>query len=116
MEDGKVLDVQQWRVEVAAVIHDINNHVQKAEISSLDITDDFIYFNVTTLEGSDYCIQMSRNGFLIAGVCHDSATLESDVYFETPYALLDSISPKYRESFARNLMDRLNALSENKQC
>ncbi|KAK3915089.1 GSK3-beta interaction protein [Frankliniella fusca] len=113
MGEEKVLDKEQWHVEVSAVIHDIKNHVLKASTSTLESTDDFVYFNITTLEGNDYCVQMSKNGFVIAGNHHDSSSFEPAEYFETPYSLLDHISPKYRESFARQLIDSLSALTEN---
>lgn len=95
------------------MIDDIKSHVRSAGISLLDGTDEFIYFNLTTLEGEDYCVQMSKNGFLLADTSYDSSKMESGLYFETPYALLDTISPMYRESFANKLIDSLNSMKGN---
>lgn len=113
MEEEKILDKEQWKIETAAVIKDIKNHVTSAGISLLDGSDDCIYFNITTLEGNKYCIQMSKAGFMIADTCHDSSTSVSEDYFETPYALLDKISPMYRQSFASKLIASLSALKDN---
>lgn len=115
MEDEKVLDKNQWKIEATAVINDIKNHVRQISMSSLEGTDEFIYLNLTTLEGQDYCIQMSKMGFSIADICHDSLNMEASTYFETPYSLLDSISPKYRESFAHKLIDSLAALKKDSE-
>ncbi|XP_052124607.1 GSK3-beta interaction protein [Frankliniella occidentalis] len=112
MEEERILEKEQWKAEVSAVIHDIKNHVLQASISSLDATDDCIYFNITTLEGTDFCIQMSKSGFVIAGNHHNISNIQSDEFFETPYSLLDKISPKYRESFAQQLIDSLTALTK----
>ncbi|XP_034245173.1 GSK3B-interacting protein [Thrips palmi] len=110
MGDEKVLNKDQWHLEATAVINDVKNHVRQISISNLEGTDDFIFLNLTTIEGQDYCIQMSKMGFAIVDVRYDSSTVEPLVCFETPYALLDSISPKYRESFALKLIDSLAAL------
>lgn len=115
MGDEKVLEKDQWKLEAAAVINDVKNHVQQITISTLDGADEFIYLNLTTLEGQDYCIQMSKIGFSITDVRHDSSTIEATEYFETPYALLDSISPKYRESFAHKLIESLTALKQDSE-
>lgn len=112
MEEEKILDKDQWKVEASAVINDVKSHVQQISISNLDGTDQFIFLNLTTLEGQDYCIQMSQMGFSITGMVYDSSTIEASVFFDTPYALLDSISPKYRESFAQKLIDSLTALKD----
>ena len=39
---------------------------------------------------------------------------ESDglTYFETPYSLLDSISPGYREAFGKSLASQLRKISQ----
>ena len=113
MEEERILDKEQWKLEVAAVIEDIRSHVMSADVSQLDGSDDFIFFNITTLEGNKYCIQMSKAGFVIADTCHDSSNSLSEDYFETPYALLDKISPRYRQSFASKLITSLSALQGN---
>ncbi|KAE8745661.1 hypothetical protein FOCC_FOCC007662 [Frankliniella occidentalis] len=102
MEEERILEKEQWKAEVSAVIHDIKNHVLQASISSLDATDDC----------TDFCIQMSKSGFVIAGNHHNISNIQSDEFFETPYSLLDKISPKYRESFAQQLIDSLTALTK----
>ena len=65
-----------------------------------------IYFNITTLEGQNLTVKLNSQGFAIVSLgSHDdvieiedsAATEETEQsYFETPYSLLDSISPAYR--------------------
>ncbi|XP_028982344.1 GSK3-beta interaction protein [Diachasma alloeum] len=109
----RVLDADQWRVEAEAIINDIRSHVKDIRISeALTSTNSSIYLNVTTLENLKFCIEVSPEGFKITGNEHNAlANTESEVY-ETPYSLLDSISPMYRESFGNSLMAKLNKLSE----
>ena len=68
-----------------------------------------IYFDITTLEGQDLTVKLNSQGFAIVSLgshddvieIEDSAAEEKEQnqqpnYFETPYSLLDSISPAYR--------------------
>ena len=70
-----------------------------------------IYFNITTLEGQNLTVKLNSQGFAIVSLgSHDDvieiedsadSTEEKEQinqpnYFETPYSLLDSISPAYR--------------------
>jgi hypothetical protein len=55
--------------------------------------------NVTTLENQELTVELSSAGFRIVSTNgHDVATknsTEEESVFETPYSLLDSISPAY---------------------
>ena len=69
-----------------------------------------IYFNITTLEGQNLTVKLNSQGFAIVSLgSHDVIEIEDSAaeeekeqnqhqpnYFETPYSLLDSISPAYR--------------------
>ncbi|XP_034940012.1 GSK3-beta interaction protein [Chelonus insularis] len=113
-EEEKVLDQDQWKVEAQAIINDVRRHVQDIKISEkLCSTNNSIYLNLTTLEGLKFCVEVSGNGFSITGNQHDSVINTDNKTFETPYSLLDSISPKYRESFGNDLMKKLNNLNDN---
>jgi hypothetical protein len=103
-----LLTGDQWKTEAAAVIQDIQEHVRNIGISGkIRSTNQCIYLNVTTVEGVQYCIELSSSGFRIAGRAYDNKTELSSGYFETPYALLNSISPSYKTSFSNSLLKKL---------
>ncbi|XP_075973124.1 GSK3B-interacting protein-like [Anticarsia gemmatalis] len=105
-----VLNEETWPQEAEAAISDIKKHVKTACISPiLHSNNQRIYINLTTLENSDYCIEMSAAGFRVVGRKYDDTSLSSieNMNYETPYALLNNISQKYRESFGGELMNKL---------
>jgi hypothetical protein len=103
-----LLHEDQWKTEATAVIQDIQEHVQNVGISDkIQSTNQCIYINVTTMEGNKYCIQLSANGFRTVGNAYDSKTEPSNRHFETPYALLNHISPSYRIVFGNSLLKKL---------
>ncbi|CAH2234860.1 GSK3-beta interaction protein-like [Pararge aegeria] len=112
----QVLDEDTWPKEAAAVINDIKKHVTAVQVSpKLKNTSQGIYINLTTLENSAYCIEMSSAGFRVVGRKYDDTSLSTiaNMNYETPYALLNSISQKYRESFGGELMNKLLDLAKN---
>ncbi|KAG7198997.1 hypothetical protein KM043_013149 [Ampulex compressa] len=115
MEDtgDKVLDEEQWKLEAKAVINDVKQHVADIRVSEkLQNSNRYIYLNLTTLEGLKFCIKMSGAGFTIVANQHDAVSKTDNEYFETPYSLLDFISPQYRNSFGNSLLDKLKELSD----
>lgn len=116
MSEEKVLDEVTWPTEAEAAINDIKKHVASAQVSTrLRNTNQRIYINLTTLEKSEYCIEMSGAGFRVVGRHYDDTSLSTieNMNYETPYALLNSISQKYRESFGGELMNKLLDLAKN---
>lgn len=76
------------------------------------LTDVGIYINVKTLEGKELCSFLDGSGFKIVGFTFDSCENdESEEVFETIYALIQSYSPAYTQSFGNALVDKLNKLS-----
>ena len=80
-----------------------------------------IYLNITTVEDLKLTVQLSVQGFRVVSSnehdfieTKDDATEDDDevTFYETPYSLLDSISPGYREAFGNNLASQLRKLSE----
>lgn len=111
--DDRVLDEEQWRLEAQAVINDVKKHVQDLRVSErLISTNRVIYLNLTTLEDLRFCVELSAAGFAIVGNRHDDTSNSSDERFETPYSLLDFVSPRYRNSFGNSLLDKLKELKE----
>lgn len=106
----QVLDKQTWPQEAEAAISDIRKHVKWANISSqLQNNNQRVYINLTTLENQNYCVEMSGSGFKVVGKKFDDTAMSNNngVNYETPYALLNNISQKYRESFGGELMNKL---------
>ena len=58
-------------------------------------------------------MELSSSGFaIVSPEFHDLIEISEEElnYFETPYSLLDSISPAYRQSFGDNLLEKLNQI------
>jgi Protein of unknown function (DUF727) len=112
--DERVLCGDEWRVEAAAVIHDVRDHVQEITIAegptSASGEQDHIFLNLTTREMKHYCIELTAQGFRVVGNKYDQTDEHSEMYFETPYAMLDTLSPLYREAFGNSLASRLQEL------
>ena len=80
-------------------------------------TPELIFVNVTTLEGQAYCLELTGKGWRVTSLRHDC--MNGDIahidlhtkYFESPYALMDSVSPGYRAKFSEALSYKLSQLS-----
>lgn len=108
-----VLDEEQWKLEAQAVVNDVKQHVKHIEVSKkLRSSNQFIYLNITTLENLNFCIELSAAGFAIVGNQFDDKSNDDGERYETPYSLLNVVSPCYRNSFGNSLLDRLKCLSE----
>lgn len=102
---------ENWKQEAEAVINDVKSHVNDIEISEkLKSSDHNIYLNIITIENQRFCVQLSNQGFRIVGHNLDENNIDSDVFYETPYSLLNKVSEKYRQSFASSLQNQLNNL------
>ena len=106
-----------WKCEALAVIHDIHSFVKQISISiSLPCDNNGVYLNLETKEDNTFTIEMSSAGFRICGLKLDTNDTEADdstVYYETPYALLDNISPLYRQCFGQELAQKLQQFVNN---
>ncbi|XP_012141962.1 GSK3-beta interaction protein [Megachile rotundata] len=113
-ETNEVLDEEQWKLEAQAIINDVKHHVTDIKVSEkLQSSNRFLYLNLTTLEGLKFCIELSSAGFAVVGNDHDDTSQETDQHFETPYSLLDFVSPQYRDSFGSSIIDKLKKLSDS---
>lgn len=101
-------DVIHWPDEAAAVISDVKIHVREIVVSNvLPSTDLEIYLNCETLEAKKYTIRLSGDGFQIVSNAYDKIESSNGFPYETPYALLNEISPAYRTSFGNELTKAL---------
>lgn len=106
---------EDWVQEAKAVINDIKDHVLDAFVSkTLPSSCQRIFINLKTLEGNQFCVLLTCKGFEVVGDDYDKTTLTEQALYETPYSLLQSISPQYVSSFGETLMDRLKSLENNK--
>ncbi|KAG4066188.1 hypothetical protein HA402_014488 [Bradysia odoriphaga] len=106
----------EWQDEAAAIIKDVENHVKDIQISSkLQSSKSEIFLNVTTLEEATFCIRISTEGFQIVGQSYDTIGSNDNtaVTYETPYALLNSVSERYVQSFGNGLTAALEKLISN---
>lgn len=110
-QEERVLDEQEWHVEAAAVIQDVKECVSRIVVSSLPSSNTAIYFNLTTKEENNYCVELTASGFRIVSDKYNNKSQPTEDFFETPYALLDRISPLYRVSFSSALAAKLSLLA-----
>lgn len=114
--DERVLNGEEWVVEALAVIHDVKDHVSEITIADGSVNNDqLIHMNLTTKEKHRYCIELTAQGFRVVGYDYNQINVASDDYFETPYALLDKLSPLYRQAFGDSLVSKLLLLHSSQR-
>lgn len=114
--DDSGFDVINWSEEAAAVISDVKGHVQKIFISTvLQPTELEIYLNCETLESKKCTIRLSTDGFQIVSNTFDKIDNLNGIAYETPYALLNELSPGYTNAFGNELSTALSNLPERKE-
>ncbi|XP_050478992.1 GSK3-beta interaction protein [Bombus huntii] len=112
--NNKELDKDHWKLEAQTIINDVKQHVTDIKISEkLRNNNHFLYLNLITLEGSKFCIELSSVGFTIVGNEHDDTSKRESEHYETPYSLLNFVSPQYRDSFGNSLVHKLKQLSNS---
>lgn len=110
------LDVINWSDEAAAVINDVKGHVREISISTkIPATDLEIYLNCETLEFKRCTIRLSSDGFQIVGDSYDKIDDLRTFPYETPYALLNVLSPGYAISFGNELSKALENLQNQSE-
>ncbi|XP_046747507.1 GSK3-beta interaction protein [Diprion similis] len=109
--DDRVFDKEQWKLQAEAVTADVKCHVKELKLSDkLPNTNNRVYLNLTTLEDVKYCIELSPLGFCIVDTTYDSDLNREAKYYETPYSLLNYISPGYTRSFGLLLHEKLDKI------
>ncbi|ELU03636.1 hypothetical protein CAPTEDRAFT_186190 [Capitella teleta] len=103
------IEAEEAAKEIAFAVKDV------VVSQELPYTKDLVYMNLTTRENQRLCIQLSCQGFRIVGNEFNKVTTDERKFsrhFETIYALLDDVSPGYRNSFGDALFMKLSALKE----
>lgn len=100
-----------WREEANAIIDDIRNHVLSISVSErLPETEREIFLNCETREEKSFTVRLSADGYQIVGQRFDTRAGPASIPYETPYALLNAISPGYVNSFGNELSNALSRL------
>jgi len=120
-----LLDEDGWKSEAEAIIRDVGEFVKVIHVSDvLESSASRIYLNVTTMESKEFTIALTGEGFrVVAEGKHNSADEENQLraptsegsVFETPYSLLGSISPGFRDAFGRRLSFKLEEVFKSQQ-
>ncbi|XP_066156709.1 GSK3-beta interaction protein-like [Euwallacea fornicatus] len=107
-DQDRVLDAEGWQEEAQSVINDIKDHVKTIQVSqALESCNSRIFLNVETLEGQKYTFELTVHGFRFCGKDFDLNDWDNGDYYETPYALLNSVSAKFKEAFVDVLFKKL---------
>ena len=92
------------------------NPIQNFDLLCFQSSPTHIYLNVTTLEKQEATVELSAIGFRIVGHSHNEIeskeVIDERNVFETPYSLLESISPAYIQEFGKCLSEKLNSLQQ----
>ncbi|KAJ7315282.1 hypothetical protein OS493_038749 [Desmophyllum pertusum] len=101
-----------FKVEAELVIEDIGFTVESISISKkLPSSRKCVYLNVLTKERKSLCVELSVLGFRVVGDKFDENQEDRETKcYETIYALLDSVSPGYVQSFGEALVQKLSLL------
>lgn len=114
-----------WEKEAQSIVKEFKPCVNFIEVSSgLPSTNSRIFLNLEIKEGKKFCIELSASGFRICSDKFDetdedageSGSIEGcDIqFYETMNALLDKVSPQYRNCFTEQLIKRLSEQIEEK--
>ena len=99
--------------EAQAAIREISFGVTSVSIDTTSSSSTEVILSIVTLEGDSYRVSLTTQGYLVVER-NQSVILENDasIRVESIYALLDKLSPLYRDSFGNSLIGKLAALSE----
>jgi len=112
-QEETFLDEEGWKDEARNIIKDITNYVKLVCISdSLPSSKSEIFLNLITKEDKSYTIALNLQGFKVVGYSLNTADKDSEVVYETPYSLLDNLSPAYRDAFGEDLTKQLLKLQK----
>lgn len=107
------LDEEGWKDEAKGVIKDIAGYVLLVCVSeTLPSSRSQIFLNLITKEEKSYTIALNPQGFKVVGHSLNTADTEGENVYETPYSLLDNLSPAYRQAFGNDLTNQLLKLQK----
>jgi len=107
------LDEEGWKDEAKAVIKDIADYVLSASVSeTLPSSRSQIFLNLVTKEEKSFTVALNPEGFRVVGHSLNTVDTEGENVYETPYSLLDNLSPAYRQAFGNDLTTQLLKLQK----
>ena len=112
--DERVLHGDEWKVEAEAVIHDVRDNVHEISVADVVVSNEQVYINLTTKEMCCYCVELTVQGFRVVGNEYNQVDINTGEYYETPYALLNKLSPLYVQAFGNSLASKLELLLKNR--
>ncbi|XP_052088779.1 GSK3-beta interaction protein-like [Mytilus californianus] len=106
-------DEHTLRIEAEEVVKEVSYAVKFVIISpNLPSNNQLVYLNLETKENEEFCVELSVRGFRVVSRHFDKIdNLESRCY-ETIYALLDNLSPGYRNTFGDTLAMKLYSIQQ----
>lgn len=102
--------------EAQAAIQEISFGVSSASVDTTSSSSEEVILSIVTLEGDSYRVSLTTRGYLV--VEQNQRVIpnnDANIRVESIYALLDKLSPLYRDSFGKSLIGKLAALSEASQ-
>ncbi|XP_027841328.1 GSK3B-interacting protein-like [Aphis gossypii] len=101
-----------WYAEAKSVIESEISLLNHISISSL-IASDGVYLNIETLEKQQFCVLLNKQGFRVVAKAFDQDTNNSQLCYETHFALLSNISKGYCQRFNELVAFKLNEVARS---
>jgi len=112
-QEETFLDEEGWKDEARGVIKDIADYVKLVCVADkLPSSRSQIFLNLITKEENYYTIALNPQGFKVVGFSLNTTDKEGEIVYETPYSLLDNLSPAYRQAFGNDLTNQLLKLQK----
>ncbi|XP_026819988.1 GSK3-beta interaction protein-like [Rhopalosiphum maidis] len=99
-----------WYTEAKSVIESELSLLNHISISPLIVTDG-VYLNIETLENQQFCVLLNKQGFRVVAKAFDQDTNNSQLCYETHFALLSNISKGYCQRFNELVAVKLNEVA-----
>ena len=129
---GVIKDIEAY-VKVWIPNDSYENHFPFKSVtvsSELPSTNSQIFLNLVTKEEQEYTVVLNSEGFKVVGFSFNTTDIEGwgwewvlvlimipvfrETVYETPYSLLDNLSPAYREAFGQDLTNQLLKLQKQR--
>jgi len=100
-----------WYAEAKSVIKNERSLLHFIDISPLT-TSLGVYLNIETLENQKFCVLLNDRGFRVVAKAFDQDNNNSQISYETLFALLSKISKGYCRKFSESVVAKLNKFLE----
>lgn len=106
--------------EAYTAVREVAKYVKLFTVSDVLVrSPELIFFNLITLEDKHYCVELTQRGWRICSEridCMYGDFRHPDLfakYYESISQLLDDVSLGYRNSFAKDLTDKLEKINSS---